>query len=172
MSLGNKITEKLNSIEVFIQNSPTYFFPIKILGWIVLFLALMVTNLLAVIKWPFSAVFKRLKKKERAPGEPINISSESELSKIIANTEIVLLDFWAEWCGPCLLMNDAINYVAQICAHKVTVVKVDVSLNSKLSNLYSVRGLPTVIVFKNSHEVVRKSGSLTKTQLSEMVEKV
>ena len=67
-------------------------------------------------------------------------------------------------------MNKSINNIAQEYEGKVTVVKVDVSLNSTLSKLYSVRGLPTVIVFKSSDEVARKSGSLTKSQLCALID--
>ncbi|ALO36379.1 hypothetical protein CMT41_17755 [Colwellia sp. MT41] len=169
MNLGNQITEKLNNIEMFIENSPSYLFPLKIIGWILLFVALMITNLIALAKWPLSAIYKRLNKKDLGMGDPINISSDSELSQIVAEQGTVLVDFWAEWCGPCLLMNKTINSMAKEYEGKIAVVKVDVSLNSTLSKLYAVRGLPTVIVFKNGDEVARKSGSLTKSQLSELV---
>jgi thioredoxin 1 len=169
MSLGNIITGKLNSIENFIEKSSIYLFPVKILGWIVLILALIITNFIAIIRWPISAISKRLSKKELALGDPININSDNELQKIVSEQGTVLVDFWAQWCGPCLLMNNTISNIAQEYAPKVTVVKVDVSLNSKLSKLYAIRGLPTFIVFKNGDEVIRKSGSLTKNQLLELI---
>ncbi|MCH8538540.1 MAG: thioredoxin family protein [Alkalimonas sp.] len=66
-------------------------------------------------------------------------------------------------------MNKAVTRLAKDYAGKVAVVKVDVSLNSKLSKLYAVKGLPIVIVFKHGTETLRKSGSLTKSQLVELV---
>jgi thioredoxin 1 len=170
MSLGNHIIGKLNGIEDFIENSSIFLFPVKILGWIILLLALIITNFIAIGKWPISAISKKLNKKELALGDAINITSADELQKIVFEQCTVLVDFWAEWCGPCLLVNNTISKLAKEYAGKVTVVKVDVSLNSTLSKLYAVRGLPTVIVFKNGDEAIRKSGSLTKSQLIELIE--
>lgn len=66
-------------------------------------------------------------------------------------------------------MNKTITQLAQQYAGNVTVAKVDVSLNTALSKLYAVRGLPTVIVFKNASEVSRASGSLTQSQLEALI---
>jgi thioredoxin-like negative regulator of GroEL len=67
-------------------------------------------------------------------------------------------------------MDSTIIKVAQEYAGKVTVVKIDVSLNSRLSQLYAIRGLPTVVVFKNGDEEIRKSGALTKSQLVRLID--
>jgi len=169
MSIGNRFTAQLNTIEEFAKTSPLYMFPLKLLAWAFLFVALIVTNWLAILRWPFSVLAKQLGKDQGVAGEPINISSKEELSEIIASEKTVLLDFWAQWCGPCLMMNQSIADIAKENSENLVVVKVDVSLGSDLSELHGVRGLPTVIAFKNGSEVMRKSGSLTKLQLSQML---
>ena len=83
MSLGSQITGKLNSLEDFIENTSIYLFPVKVLGWFVLLVALMVTNFIAIGKWPISAISKKLNKKAPALGEPIDVISDNELKKIV-----------------------------------------------------------------------------------------
>ncbi len=107
MSIGNHITGKLNNIESFIENAPIYFLPVKILGWIFLFLALMVTNLLAIAKWPLSAMSKKVNKKAQTLNGPLNLSSEDELRKTLDSNEIVLL----ESSGQAILDEVAMNSI-------------------------------------------------------------
>jgi hypothetical protein len=83
LSLGNQIAGKLNSLENFIQNTSVYLFPVKILGWVILLFALIVTNFIAIGKWPISAISKRLNKKAPALGVPIDVTSDNELKKYL-----------------------------------------------------------------------------------------
>ena len=112
---------------------------------------------------------KKIAKKGSPIGLPIDVKNEKELKGIISANNIVLVDFWAQWCGPCLLMDKNIIDIAREEMDNVIVVKVDVSLNSTLSKHFGVKGLPTVIVFKDGEEAIRHSGSLTKNQLTHLL---
>ncbi|MCJ8274487.1 MAG: thioredoxin family protein, partial [Psychrosphaera sp.] len=102
-------------------------------------------------------------------GKPIEVNTEAALKQAIDAGGIVMVDFSAQWCGPCLLMEPAIDAVAQIYKGKIRVVKADVSLNTALAQAYGVRGFPTIIMFNDAKELSRISESLTQRQLTALV---
>lgn len=170
MKLGNQITILVNRIEDFARHSSVFFMPLKIMCWALLLFFLMITNFIAIVRWPFSSIASRWKNKRKTEGTPIEVKSQAELEEAIANNELVLVDFWAQWCGPCLLMTSAIEDVAKEHQSTTAVIKVDVSIDQAMSKSYAVRGLPTVIMFKRGIEMSRISGALTHSQLTEIVE--
>jgi len=145
-------------------------FPLKLVVWLLLFLALILTNMLALLNWPLSKVAKLVRSESASSNPIVNISSEDELRKLVAKHDYVLIDFWAEWCGLCLLMNSAIASIASKYSGEVVVAKVDASLNSTVSKSFAVRGLPTLIIFRNGVEFKRSSGTMTASQISDLIE--
>ncbi|KAF7112977.1 hypothetical protein RHSIM_Rhsim09G0069900 [Rhododendron simsii] len=99
--------------------------------------------------------------------------NESQFFDLVLNSDRpVLVEFVANWCGPCRLISPAIDWVSQEYKDKLTVVKIDHDANPRLIDKYKVYGLPTLILFKNGEEVAesRREGAITKVKLKEYVD--
>jgi thioredoxin 1 len=81
----------------------------------------------------------------------------------------VLVDFWAEWCGPCKMIGPALEEIAGELAGKLTVAKVNIDENPVTPNNYAVRGIPTLIMFKNGRPAATQVGALPKGRLRDWV---
>lgn len=82
----------------------------------------------------------------------------------------VLVDFWAEWCGPCRMLTPVLEQVAPEYADKLKIVKVNVDESPETPAKFGVRGIPTLIIFKNGEAAATKVGALSKTQLCAWLE--
>ncbi|MFY0674626.1 MAG: thioredoxin [Bacteroidia bacterium] len=81
----------------------------------------------------------------------------------------VLVDFYAEWCGPCKMMSPWLQEYAKETGGKLKVIKINVDKNQAASQAYNVRGVPTLILFKNGKNVWRQSGALNVAQLRQAI---
>ncbi|PON68228.1 Thioredoxin [Parasponia andersonii] len=106
-------------------------------------------------------------------GSGIQEIDQTQFSDSVLNSDRpVLVEFVANWCGPCRLISPAIEWVAQEYQDRLTVVKIDHDANPKLIEKYKVYGLPTLILFKNGKEVPesRREGAITKVKLKEYLD--
>jgi thioredoxin 1 len=86
--------------------------------------------------------------------------------------DTIIVDFWAEWCGPCKMVAPFLDDLATDMAGRVTVAKVNIDENPQTPRKYGVRGIPTMILFKGGQVAATKIGALPKSKLYEWVESV
>jgi thioredoxin 1 len=92
--------------------------------------------------------------------------------KEVLNSEVpVLVDFWAEWCGPCRMMSPTVDAVAEAYGGRVKVGKLNVDENGATGMRYNVRGIPTLLLFKGGKVVEQKVGAVGITDLQKMIDK-
>jgi thioredoxin 1 len=97
--------------------------------------------------------------------------TDSDFEKqVIEADETVMVDFWAEWCGPCKALSPLVDEVANEIKDKIKVVKVNIDESPEAPTKYGVRGIPTLMLFKNGQVVDTKVGGMPKTQLVEWIE--
>ncbi|RVT96530.1 thioredoxin [Mucilaginibacter limnophilus] len=94
----------------------------------------------------------------------------ADFKEIIASETPVLIDFSAEWCGPCKMMPPILQQVKNAMGEKVTVIKIDVDKNPSLANAYHVQSVPTLMIFKNSQTKWRQAGVIQAPQLQQILE--
>ncbi|HEY0270265.1 MAG TPA: thioredoxin TrxA [Sphingomonas sp.] len=99
------------------------------------------------------------------------ITDDSFHSDVISAEGPVLVDFWAEWCGPCKMIGPALEELSEELGEKVTIAKLNIDDNPDAPGRYGVRGIPTMILFKDGAPAATQVGAAPKSQLKAFIEK-
>ncbi|AUG99017.1 thioredoxin TrxA [Pectobacteriaceae bacterium C52] len=99
----------------------------------------------------------------------VHLTDGSFDTEVLQAEGVTLVDFWAEWCGPCKMIAPILNEIAEEYAGKLTVTKLNIDENPATAPKYGIRGIPTLLLFKNGEVAATKVGALSKGQLKEFL---
>jgi thioredoxin 1 len=99
-----------------------------------------------------------------------HVSDTTFEKEVLQSSTPVLVDYWAEWCGPCKMIAPVLEDVAKQYAGRLTVAKLDIDANPGITSRFGIRGIPTLILFKGGKAHAQKVGALSKSQLTAFVD--
>jgi thioredoxin 1 len=91
-------------------------------------------------------------------------------AEVLQSERAVLVDFWAEWCGPCKMIAPLLDEMADTYADRMTIAKLNIDENPNTPNKYGIRSIPTLMLFKDGAVIAQKLGAMSKSQLTEFLE--
>ena len=100
----------------------------------------------------------------------VKVTDENFDTEVLKSSKPIVVDFWAEWCGPCKMIAPILEEIANEMSDKVLVGKLNVDENSQTPPKYGIRGIPTLILFKNGEAVGTHVGALSKSDLVKFIE--
>ncbi|AVJ15777.1 thioredoxin TrxA [Serratia rhizosphaerae] len=99
----------------------------------------------------------------------IHLTDDSFATEVLNAEGPILVDFWAEWCGPCKMIAPILNEIAEEFDGKLTISKLNIDENPATAPKYGIRGIPTLLLFKNGEVAATKVGALSKGQLKDFL---
>ena len=100
-----------------------------------------------------------------------HVSDDQFEAEVLKSTEPVLVDFWAEWCGPCKMIAPILDELATTYQGRLKVAKINIDHNRKTPLDYKVRGIPTLMIFKDGKVEATQVGAISKTQLTQLIDR-
>jgi len=100
----------------------------------------------------------------------LHVTDSTFKNEVLDSTIPTLVDFWAEWCGPCKMIAPILEDLAKEYAGKLRVTKLNIDDNAKVPGDYGIRGIPTLLLFKNGNVEAQKVGALSKSQLAAFID--
>jgi thioredoxin len=101
---------------------------------------------------------------------PVKVSDASFQNDVLNSKKPVVVDFWAEWCGPCRMIAPALEELSGEMDEKITVAKINIDENPGVPQKYGVRGVPTLMIFSQGQVAATKVGALPKSKIKEWIE--
>ncbi len=100
----------------------------------------------------------------------IHVTDDSFKQEVLLSTTPVLVDYWANWCAPCKMISPILEEIAQEYGDRIKVAKLDIDENREVTERFNVRGIPTLILFKNGEAEAIKVGAVSKSQLTAFID--
>src|ERR671913_1939132 len=100
----------------------------------------------------------------------VKVDNNNFASEVLNSSEPVVVDFWAEWCGPCRMIGPALEEISDEMAGKVKIAKLNVDENPQISSQLGIRSIPALMMFKNGKVVAQKVGAAPKGELSRWIQ--
>ena len=99
-----------------------------------------------------------------------SVTDQSFQADVLDADRPVLVDFWAEWCGPCRMIAPALEEISGALGEKLDIVKINIDENPETPGKYGVRGIPTMLLFKNGEVAAQKVGAAPRSQIQQWIE--
>ena len=134
-----------------------------VINYMIAFMLFLISTIIAAFTFPFRYAFKKVFRREE--DSSIIQLNEKNIDTILSNDKMILIDFWAEWCGPCVMMNPTIEKFASE-SKNIRVAKVNADVNKKIIEKFQIRGLPQFVLIENGKEIKRFAGAMTMKELN------
>jgi thioredoxin 1 len=100
----------------------------------------------------------------------VNVDDNSFDTEVLKSDGPVLVDYWAEWCGPCKMISPVLEEISREYAGKLKIAKLNIDENAQTPRKYGIRGIPTLMLFKNGQVEATKVGAVSKSQLAAFID--